>query len=1639
MRTNIRADNLTLAGEHMRSPVARVDIDAGGLSDDDILSLRKYYFENFADDGGTGATEGFLSGVYDSAGTAYTDSCLGVWDYDDLGADGIIIAGAYQSSPTQWTGRIKRISDPTVDTNWTWSGATEIGPYTGSKPKSCMTWYIGDTGAGDDSVGVVFAGSGVPDATSGFNNDGYIFATEKIGDILYVGGGFTEAFGITCDGLISYNTATDRAELVPGGVLSGGDNRIWQIGDRYDGDREIRTMAQTSDGRYLYVGGYFSHIGNILCNGVARYDTVTKTWSALGTGIGAFVSGVPYTGTVFSIHIDSDDNVWIAGSFDSVFLENSVLDTTTRANFAIWNHSQGMWQDMSAHIAAGTLSETCFEDFVRELYVVGDTVYACGNFDHTFLYPDSWYPPDYGPPPAPPAFTLYGLAKRTGADGVWEPLITGGFTEGGYRPTAFAVSNDEEEVYVSCGGMSIDEIWHGDISKASWVKLADALTAGDFWSLTVASDDYLYVTGSYEDIDGTTTLRKVCYYDVVGTTWYSLGTWPTLYPVIIVEGMNYISSTEIYIYGKWDDTDYPTSAKSSLGKWDGSVYVPFYGLEIGISYARFINFTTLSGALVESQFDTRAEILSRIKPPSKDTGVFPITDEAIGIVVRNDGYNSITPLYFNDDSGEILYREEGTYPNVFGYSCPMSAIAESIDSIRFYVAGNLDYNHLNLPKSSLYSMTVSNIWEADYITTSPPVLSRVANDKFLSVDVCAIDVALQETTITKYLFVLDYQGTPYTDTTGEANIRWRELVSANLLTDVLSPGQVFETINGGLSESASIPGTRVILNDGDIYTVGGLGTGVSTPYGPHLIKSYNVVDLLEISDSVTSVSLSHSGPNTAAQVSLTVGNEYGQYNATTLMRLGTMLNLYLGYEDDDGNPLEDQIGRYEIRSINNEIEFGKQVISVEASDLLSKLNDTQHASEDNSYLHYEGQIITNIPFKKHVYNEDTGIWEPEHNDPFLVKNLVPLAGNWQYGGSVSDSYIYATNPNDSGAGNDESNQALHPILHLAAAGATVGEVDIYFSLRFDGTQDDSRGYGGVILAGNPESPMEDSLVLVIDSGDVRGWNAFAAIGQTVHHNVTNPDYRFISTERNDDYFVNRLSTHSFGYTFYNNAYRDFMVRKTRNTISLFMRSGTTYQHQKTWNYTFQPQWYIDNNYKGNIGIYATPHRGRDHTARTIFFKGLFAHSLTPNITATSIMQEIADQVYDDEVDLESGFEKRFFDNFDGGGAIDTEKWHAPGGSIIVDSTSPTGTGYVLNMPVNSAFRMNTLTGHNRHYTVKLKNASVDGSVGFWVRHSDPSVGFRAHYIVLTKTSGYYTVRVYKYEGASGFLLRTVALSTVPVGAGYHTYTITTAGNYCSAWMDGNLLTTFVIDYLPGYKFDITNDTLVEYYWIQSGGTNTLQIAEVKNHALDLVITGLEGVVGFTINPGDFYGAKFAEIAETCAGLYYMRGNTLVAGRLVSETGYVDVDKNAVPWDFDDQMTKYSTQVSTEDWFTAVQTIGGDGIFGPLITDTTVPDFQYGKIYYHFLEGITDETQLYDAGKFKLAELKRNRSRETFVGYAQLALDLRDRVDLQVYRTPHDDSTPLDVDISRLVNSYAFNFSRTDDSVDLSMDIELVEA
>jgi hypothetical protein len=60
--------------------------------------------------------------------------------------------------------------------------------------------------------------------------------------------------------------------------------------------------AMVANGTDIYVGGAFFAVGNIVAYGIAKFDTLTNTWSALGTSSGNGVNNA-----VLSLALNGDN------------------------------------------------------------------------------------------------------------------------------------------------------------------------------------------------------------------------------------------------------------------------------------------------------------------------------------------------------------------------------------------------------------------------------------------------------------------------------------------------------------------------------------------------------------------------------------------------------------------------------------------------------------------------------------------------------------------------------------------------------------------------------------------------------------------------------------------------------------------------------------------------------------------------------------------------------------------------------------------------------------------------------------------------------------------------------------------------------------------------------------------------------------------------------------------------------------------------------------------------------------------------------------------------------------------------------------------------------------------------------------
>ena len=107
---------------------------------------------------------------------------------------------------------------------------------------------------------------------------------------------------------------TPTRNQVQGAELNASPATTKLMFDLTGADSPVSALA--GEGDYVYAGGSFSTIGGVNANGVARFNVKTGVWTTLGTGTTSTGNGV--AGFVEDIAISGND-VYVVGGFSRVY------------------------------------------------------------------------------------------------------------------------------------------------------------------------------------------------------------------------------------------------------------------------------------------------------------------------------------------------------------------------------------------------------------------------------------------------------------------------------------------------------------------------------------------------------------------------------------------------------------------------------------------------------------------------------------------------------------------------------------------------------------------------------------------------------------------------------------------------------------------------------------------------------------------------------------------------------------------------------------------------------------------------------------------------------------------------------------------------------------------------------------------------------------------------------------------------------------------------------------------------------------------------------------------------------------------------------------------------------------------------
>ena len=329
--------------------------------------------------------------------------------------------------------------------------------------------------------------------------------------------------------------------------LSEGDAPI-AAGDEYWDDQFIlgvyyeaypnntSIFALAVSGTDVYVGGDFDHAGDVSANRIAKWDSVTHKWSALGSGVNSRVLAIAasaddvYVGGNFSqaggisaekiAHWNDATHTWsalgdelthtttspevdaiaIAGNGD-VYVggEFEAAGSLTLNNIARWDGSS--WHNLSTGIGGVNFHK------VNAIAISGSDVYVGGNFASAG------------------GNVCHNVARWNGS--AWFNLGSG---TGGVYPGVYAIAISGSNIFVAGnfdevtdstnGTQAVGNIamWNG----VQWSTMAGGLDEPEVYTLAIGPDGYLYVGGRFTDLaDGTTSVNRLARWD--GSAWHSIG------------------------------------------------------------------------------------------------------------------------------------------------------------------------------------------------------------------------------------------------------------------------------------------------------------------------------------------------------------------------------------------------------------------------------------------------------------------------------------------------------------------------------------------------------------------------------------------------------------------------------------------------------------------------------------------------------------------------------------------------------------------------------------------------------------------------------------------------------------------------------------------------------------------------------------------------------------------------------------------------------------------------------------------------------------------------------------------------------------------------------------------------------------
>lgn len=336
--------------------------------------------------------------------------------------------------------------------------------------------------------------------------------------------------------LISEPSKEPRFIMAP---QAGLDDNNWESGYTLPGTNG-NIFALAWDGSNLYVGGWFSSIGDIAANNIARWDG--SNWYPLGTGTNNPVNALAWTGT----------GLYVGGAF-----------TSPANGIAYWDGSN--WSALSSGVSNGYVFSLAWDNNTNNLYVGGTFTIAGGASTYRIARWNSgnWYTLGSG---IDSWFTSY-----SDFHAVYTLSWTG--------TTLYAGG-----IFTDTNGIAVSHIaqWDG----SDWDSVGSGVN--DYVWRTLWNGSDLFVGGEFTNASGVSA-NRIARWD--GSNWNALGSgvWGPHSPYETGVWAMEWDGSNLFVGGGL--TQAGGSSANYVARWDGSNWTT---LSNGTDY--FINVLLIQGS-----------------------------------------------------------------------------------------------------------------------------------------------------------------------------------------------------------------------------------------------------------------------------------------------------------------------------------------------------------------------------------------------------------------------------------------------------------------------------------------------------------------------------------------------------------------------------------------------------------------------------------------------------------------------------------------------------------------------------------------------------------------------------------------------------------------------------------------------------------------------------------------------------------------------------------------------------------------------------------------------------------------------------------------------------------------------------------